>query len=137
MCGQIPRLISQANTDISAYLSDPYPSPLKCVRRQPKPRVNAFIYRRSSLLYDHIFPATKYIERTNRGGQKFVSKYKSAHGLDCTCHIELSGEMPATGNKRNDWIFLAFYDDEIERITIARTISVCCAAGLFCKCRSQ
>src|SRR5262249_9249424 len=31
MCGQVPGLISETNTDISAYLSDPYSPPLKCV----------------------------------------------------------------------------------------------------------
>ena len=137
MRGQIPRLISEANTNVSADLSDPYPSPLKCVRRQPKSRVNAFIYRGPSLLYDDVFLTTKYVERTYRGGQKLVPKDESASGLDCTCHIELPREMPATGDKRNDRILHAFHNNEIERITVSGAIGVACAAGLLSKSRSH
>jgi hypothetical protein len=89
MCSQVPRLNSETNTDISAYLSDPYSPPLKCVWCQPKPRVNALTDRRSSLLQGEVFLATKCVERTDRGGQKFVSKYECARRVDSTCHIEL------------------------------------------------
>src|SRR5215471_8582105 len=84
-----------------------------------------------------VFLATKQIERTNWGGLKLIPKYESARGVDGTCRIELSCEMPAAGNKRNDWIPPAFHDDEIERITVAGTIGVRCAAVLFCEYRSQ
>ena len=52
--------------------------------------VNALADRRSSLLQGEVFLATKCEEWTDRGGQKFVSKYECARRVDSTCHIELS-----------------------------------------------
>ena len=45
--------------------------------------------------------------------------------------------MPPAGNKRNDWVLLAFYDDKVKWITITGAVSVCRATRLFGKQCSQ
>src|SRR5207244_3132523 len=81
--GQIPGLIGEANTDVSADLADPHPAALKRIWRQPEPGMNALGDRGSRLLQDEVFLATKCIEGADRGGQKLVSKYECARSVDC------------------------------------------------------
>src|SRR5438046_743893 len=99
--------------------------------------MNALVDRGSRLLQDEVFLATEYIERADGGGQKLISKYECARSVDCTGHIELPGEMPAAGDKRNNRVLLAFHNNEIEWIAVAGTFRICCAADLLCKCRAH
>src|SRR5262249_42215506 len=94
MGSQIPCLISEANTDISAYLPDPYPSSLKRVRRKPESCMHAFIYCRSGLLQNEVFLAIEDVQRTHRRSQKLISKNEGPRSFNGTCEIELSGKMP-------------------------------------------
>ncbi len=45
--------------------------------------------------------------------------------------------MPSTGNEGNDRVMLAFYDDKVERITIAIAVGASGATGLLGKQSSQ
>ena len=84
--------------------------------------MDSLVDGRSRFLQRHVFSTIKHVEWTDRRGKIFVPKYESAHGLDHTRNVELLGQMPSTGDKRNERIALALYDDEIERITIARSL---------------
>src|SRR5215831_9560619 len=137
MRGQIPCLRSEAHSDIPAHLPDPYPSSLKRVRRKPEPCMNALIYCRSCLLQNEVFLAIEDVQRTHRRSQKLISKNEGPRSFDGTCEIELPGKMPATGDERNNRTLPVFDNDEIERIAVARVVSVGGAADLLRKRRSQ
>src|SRR6516225_1721963 len=92
--------------------------------------MDPLIDSRSRFLQRHVFSAIKHIERTDWRGKIFVPKYESAHGLDHTRNVELLGQMPSPGDKRNERIALALHDDEIERITIVRPSRVLRAARI-------
>src|SRR4029077_6933363 len=123
------------NADVPADLPDPYSPAFECVRRQPKPRVDAFIDSRARFLQDDILATAEHVQRADWRGEKGLAKQERARCLYCTCYIEGSGEMPAASNKWNNRVLLALDNDNIERVAIARSVCIRCAAVLFGKCR--
>src|ERR1700751_367772 len=99
--------------------------------------MDPLIDSRSRFLQRHIFSAIKHVERTDRRGKIFVAKYESAYGLDHTRNVELLGQMPSPGDKRNERIVSALHENKIERITGVRPGRVLRAARIACEHLSQ
>jgi hypothetical protein len=84
--------------------------------------MNAFVDREPGLLKDYIFLTAKCVQWANWRCKKCISKKERAGGVDGACHIELPGGAPPTREKRDDRILIAFYNDEVQRISAARGI---------------
>ena len=78
----------------------------------------------SRFLQRNVLATAEDVEWTDWGCQILAAEYERAYGSYHAREVEFLSEMPAAGDKRNDWIALAFHDNQIKRVTFTRSVGV-------------